>query len=244
MRLTIYLVGFVAILIGFFYVNWSQTTKVITTGSYGPFLIGQTKEDVIATLREIDEWPVEPVVYERKYLKNPSYSEIVETFSQEAGVMIWVGVSAGAPLRIEFENDFITNTWPYFDEDRYINRIEELHISGKEYVRLQNLLTLGMSRNDAFKILSGSALELDRTVSNFVVGEQYFRELSFRGRSEIDSTAYRDLILANNAWKFYGLKEEIWYSSWTNPFYSTVTLYFESDRLERIEHWYSMSEVP
>ena len=61
---------------------------------------------------------------------------------------------------------------------------------------------------------------------------------------EANAPDYRNLILANDGWKFYGLKEEVWYEPILSPFYSTVTIYFRNDRIERFEHWHLPFELP
>ena len=61
---------------------------------------------------------------------------------------------------------------------------------------------------------------------------------------EANAPDYRNLILANDGWQFYGLKEEVWYESILSPFQSGVTIYFRNDRIERIEHEYFLLELP
>ena len=94
-----------------------------------------------------------------------------------------------------------------------------------------------MSRAAVFDVLAEFKSAFGVTVGNFVVGYQQYH---ISGISVASDPDYRKLLLANDGWVFYGLKDELWYE----PFYSDVTIYFRNDRIERIEHQHFPIPLP
>ena len=210
--------------------------REITSGDYGPLSIGQLKTEAIEALIAYGKrlTHIHPVPYPKYYIESPSRDDLARHLSSQAGVLVWIGKEP-FPLRIEFETDLVSNVWPVYR--LYPATAELMKSKRRELIRLRRLIALGMSREAVFDTLTEFESIFEMAVGNFVVGYQKFR--TTRAGFD-DDPDYRNLLLANDAWKFRGLKEELWYE----PFYSNVTIIFRNDRIERIMHSHFPFELP
>ena len=205
-------------------------TKTIDEGQYGPFTIGESKESALAKIEEMGVRP-EPVPYPLIYIEDPSRNDLSQ-LNYQNGILVWVDKHP-FPLRIVLKEDRVLSTWGASDECRA--SVEKMNIACEEIRRLNRSIMHGMSRDDVYDLLIGFASPLAMQVGNFVVGEQEFRSGKNQSKDE-----YRILLLGNNAWSFRGLQDLLWLPH----FYSKVTLFFENEELERIEHWRFLIELP
>jgi hypothetical protein len=207
-------------------------TKTTTAGSYGPFTIGEDKHVALLKLEALRVGYVEPVPYEAVQINNPTASSMRKLEDSE-GVLVWFEHDP-FPLRIEFDGDALVRTWPRMEIEQH-SPPDSRRVQGA-MSELQRRIEGVPSRQKVFEVICDFASDHETTVGNFVVGEQELRV----GAQPLWTDEYRGLLLDNDAWRFEGLQDQVLY----DPFYSTVTLYFRKDRLERIEHWAFPFELP
>ena len=212
----------------------------ITSGEYGPVSVGQTKLEARAALKSQGLWRVHPVVYPKRYINNPTRADLAAQLSEDAGVMVWIGHHPW-PLRIEFDGEFVTRTWP--DDSISPSAPEHMKVKAREVARLQQRIKPGAHRGQIFDTIAAFETPFDVSVGNFVVGYQRFYVMD-RKEIRANDAQYEELILANDGWRFNGLKDEIWYAPIIEPWTSIVTIYFREDRIERIEHEHFPIELP
>ena len=212
-------------------------THTIVQGSHGLLSIGQSKSEVRAILEANGLWPIRPVIADAIDLYNPDVETLTEEFENEAGVMIWLGRSL-TPLRLEFRSDRLLRTWPGYG---FVNSIQDIEERNREYRRLRSVLPPGTTRDEAFEIIASFDTHSDRTVSTFVTGAQRYYEL---GLNSAMPEEFEALGSSRVGWRFSGMKDAVWYSGFLSPFYSTVTLHFNDDRLSRIDHYQGAFEIP
>lgn len=208
-------------------------TKTIERGTYGPFQIGQSKGAVLRILEEKGLYEIEPAPTRTLYVSSPT-RETFERFPTNDGVLIWLK-SHPWPLRIEFAKDVVDKTWPPFEPNEFAPK--EMQEIEAELRRLRSLILPGMARPAVYDAVLAFDTVYSMTVGNFVPGYQEFRE---KGVPRPWPEEFKTLLLRADAWKFEGLKEILWY----NPYHSKVTLYFEDDKLKRVEHWHFITELP
>ncbi|MEL7256460.1 MAG: hypothetical protein AAFN80_01285 [Pseudomonadota bacterium] len=225
----------------YFWIGFPRT-HFVTKGTYGPLAIGQSKNEIREILEAHEAWPISPVIIDMQILRNPDFVTLNDKFEEEPGVLIWLG-SSPVPLRLEFQLGKLSRTWPDYDS-KFVNPHSHIEEQNKEYRRLIQLLPLGMERNDALKVLANFNTHLDRSVGNFVVGEQKFRELGWNEWTPKLRKEYEELGISNDGWQFDGMKEVVWYSGILRVFYSRFTLHFSENRLVRIEHLRGAYELP
>tara|TARA_R110001583_G_scaffold112684_2_gene262590 strand:+ start:190206 stop:190880 length:675 start_codon:yes stop_codon:yes gene_type:complete len=217
-------------------------TRVISTGSYGPFTIGEEKSQSVATLERLGVWPPKPRPFHDTLLEAPDRTELQRNFSEDEGIVVWFGQAFGAPMRLEFLGDTLERTWPTFEPKTWSNpnpRYDEINAA---MLAFQDQITIGMSRSDVFERIAGNETGLKAFVSTHVAHVDIFDAQSYE-RRQVDPS-YSDFVRDNSGWSFTGLHHLIWYSSFVAPHYSQVSLFFENDRLQRIEHFHGPVELP
>jgi hypothetical protein len=211
----------------------AQQTKEVSSGTYGPFSIGENKSSALAKTERITTLSSVVAVASRElYIENPSQSELHQ-LDEDDGILVWVDHHPW-PLRIELENNAVAKIWgapmPCTASK------ERMNIACTEINRLSAQFSAGMSRQDAYRAIVTFHTSLSKQVGNFVVGP---KELS--PAAQATAREYRNFLLSKNGWQFEGLKE---LPRFNEPFYSTVTLYFRGDRLIKIKHWSAPYELP
>jgi hypothetical protein len=199
-------------------------TRSIDHGRYGPFEIGATKETALAALKGADIRGVEPLIFPALRLENPRRADL-DAFAASAGIAIEVDESL-TRLHVEFRDGRVSATWPNFGEYPYIPRFP---YSGEALLsRLQLKIVPPMDHAAVFDAIESFPTQHQIVVEPFVVGYQ-----KMRGADTPPWTGeYRALLLANDAWRFQGLKAQVWYLAGD----SDVTLYFRAGRLREIVH--------
>lgn len=209
-----------------------QQTTEISSGSYGPFSIGENKVSALSKLETLVGIPnIGLIPAQSLYLESPTL-ESMHSLDKDNGILVWLDHHP-FPLRIEFDNDVVINKWGILPCRA---SVERMNIACNEIHRLNYQITIGSSRTGVYKTIITFDTNLSKQAGNFLVGYQEYR-INYDKRM---SQAYKDLILANETWEFYGLKE---LSKYSDPFNSTVTLYFENNRLSRIKHWSTQHEL-
>jgi hypothetical protein len=209
-----------------------QHTNEISSGSYGPFSIGEGKLTALGKIEKITSIrSIEPIPQNEIYLENPDLTSI-HAVDVNDGVLVWLGHHPW-PLRIELRDNVVVNKWGMSDQCRASQ--PQINLACSEVKRLASKVDIGATRTDFYKIIISFDTKLSKQVGNFVVGLQ-----NFRIGKDNSEQAYRELILSNDAWQFEGLKE---LSKYKNPFYSQVTLYFHEGRLIKVKHWSSPYEM-
>lgn len=217
-------------------------TKVISHGSYGVFLIGQPKTEVESILMSQNAWPPRPALYENKYIHSPSLEQLSDKFANEEGLLFWLGYGSGVPLQVEFEGDFVSNTWPRRAHNAHVFRDEDQQRLKEEYNRFETLIQIGMTRAHVVLILSGGDTPYTKRVGDFIKGHQEFRLRDWRSVRE--DPEYFEFLRHLDAWSFDGMRDLVWFSSVARPFSSRVTLHFRNERLDKISHQYALTEWP
>lgn len=209
-----------------------QQTTEISSGSYGPFSIGENKISVLSKLETlVDIAGIGVIPAQTLHLESLTL-ESMHSLDQDNGILVWLDLHP-FPLRIEFDSDVVINKWGLLPCRA---SVEKMNSACNEIHRLNNQISIGSSRTDVYKTIITFDTELSKQAGNFLVGYQEYRTNYDKRLSQ----AYKDYILANDAWEFHGLKE---LSKFSDPFNSTVTLYFENDRLARIKHWSTQHEL-
>jgi len=223
----------ILLLFALFAIGLFEQTTNISSGSYGPFSIGDSKA---ATLEKVERITaivaVEPVPPDDIYLVRPTLKSI-HALDKSNGILVWLD-EMPFPLRIEMSGNAVTNKWGTVQ--KCLPSQTRLGMACSEINRLSPEIAIGFSRDDVYKTIIAFDTKLSKQVGPFVVGLQEFR--TGKNKSEPE---FRKLILANDAWQFDGLKQ---LSRYKNPFYSRVTLYFSGDRLSKIRHWSAPYEMP
>lgn len=209
-------------------------TKTIDSGSYGPFKIGDSKTECLTKLDAAGIRYVEPLPFQDLYFNHPTAEDLAKLNSSD-GIMIWIDQHPW-PLRIEFVNNVVSNTWPDFKPNpnapAYMKNAEE------QLTVLKSLIKIGDSRAKSFSVLISFGRYHSIAVANYLAGAEQFR-LS-PGSYDIDKNDYRSFLLLQDKWKFEGLNDMGWY----NAFYSRFTFYFVDGKLVKIEHWRFPFELP
>lgn len=205
-------------------------TKTIDNGTYGQFIIGESKTSVLNKILELNIKP-SPITFENIYINNPTEGDF-ETLDNENGILIWFDQDP-FPLRIILSENAVLKTWGSSGVCRASK--EKMNVACNEIKRLGNLIHSGIARDALYKLLNGFDSSLSMQLGNFVVGYQ-----SFRVNKNAPQKEYQALLLSNNAWSFTGLRDLLW----LNHYYSNVKVYFKDEKLIKIEHWRFLVELP
>lgn len=217
-------------------------TKVVLTGSYGPFTIGEGKSQSAATLERLGMWPPEPRPFHETLLKAPNRTELHSNFSEDEGIVVWFGQASGVPMRLEFVGDTLERSWPVFEPKMRSNPNPGYDEIDAAMLVFQDQIAIGMSRNDVFVRIASNETGLKAYVSTHVARADVFSGQSYQLR--LVDPSYSTFVNDASGWRFTGLHHLIWYSSFVPPYYSRVSLFFENDRLQRIEHFHGPKEMP
>lgn len=217
-------------------------TKVVSAGSYGPFTIGEDKSQSAATLERLGMWPPEPRRFHDTLLEAPDMTELRRNFSKDDGIVVWFGKPLGVPMRLEFVDDTLERSWPIFEPKAWSNPNPGYDEIDAALLAFQDQITIRMSRNDVFERIAGNETGLKAYVSTHVARVDMFDAQSYELR-RVDPS-YSDFVRDTSGWSFTGLHHLIWYSGFVRPHNSRVSLFFEDDRLRRIEHFHGPTELP
>jgi hypothetical protein len=109
-------------------------TKTIDEGTYGPFLIGESKETCLESLKQlhvlVKAQPEESIV-----LDNPSPSELQRLLGS-TGVLVWIQ-SNPQPLKVEFAKDRVDAVIVPESPPGSVEPFRFLHV-GVESIRKRN----------------------------------------------------------------------------------------------------------
>ena len=209
----------------------SQTIE-ISSGSYGPFSIGATKQETLLKIEGmVSITSIEPITLDNIYVDGPT-KQSVHALDNSNGILVCLDNNP-FPLRIEFIGNVVVNKWGA--NAKCIASNSRMNIACSEIIRLNSKIQIGSNRDEIYKVIIAYDTKLTKQIGNFVVGYQ-----EFRVGKERASQDYRNFILSNDAWEFDGLKE---LSKYNNPFESRVTLYFKEGRLSKIKHWSEKYEM-
>ncbi|MEZ5564034.1 MAG: hypothetical protein R3F24_00320 [Gammaproteobacteria bacterium] len=144
--------------------------------------------------------------------------------------MVWID-HAPLPLRIELTDGVVVKTWPDFTSTTFARQSAPAfsHLGA-----LQATVPAGTPENAVLDAIASVADDRVVSVGVFVVGYE-----PYRTGEKSDKPGFKSLLMAPQAWRFDGLNEQLY----LDPFYSRVTLYFRSEHLERIEHWWNVFEL-
>lgn len=217
-------------------------TKVVSEGSYGPFTIGEDKSQSAATMEHLGMWPPEPRPFHDTLLEAPDMTELQRNFSEDDGIVVWFGQASGVPMRLEFVGDTLERSWPIFEPKTWSNPNPGYDEIDAAMLAFQNQITIRMSRNDVFERIAGNETGLKAYVSTHVARLDNFEAQSYERR--LVDPSYSAFVRDASGWSFTGLHHLIWYSSFAAPHYSRVSLFFQNDRLQRIEHFHGPTGLP
>lgn len=217
-------------------------TKVVTTGSYGPFTIGEEKSRSAATLEHLGVWPPQSAPFHNTLLEAPSIAELQRVFSEDNGIVVWFGQSFGVPMRLEFAGDTLDRMWPNFAPRTRSNPNPGYDAIDDAMLSFQNQITIDMSRGDVFERIASQDTGLTAYVSTHVARADTFRDLSYEQLQ--DDQSYSGFVYEQSGWRFIGLDHLLWYSGFATPYYSRVSLFFDREKLARIEHFHGPTELP
>ncbi len=217
-------------------------TKVVSEGSYGPFSIGEDKAQSAATLERLGMWPPAPRPFHDTLLEAPDMVELQRNFSEDDGVIVYFGQALGVPMRLEFIDDTLDRSWPIFEPKTSSIPNPGYDEIDAAMLAFQEQITVGMSRNDVFERIAGNETGVKAYVSTHVARVDIFDTQPYERRL-VDSS-YSDFVHDTSGWSFTGLHHLLWYSSFVTPYYSRVSLFFENNRLQRIEHFHGPTELP
>lgn len=217
-------------------------TKVVTTGPYGPFTIGEEKSRSAATLERLDVWPPQSAPFHDTLLEAPSTTELQRVFSEDNGIVVWFGQSFGVPMRLEFAGDTLARMWPTFAPKTWSNPNPGYDAIDDAMLSLQDQITIGISRSDVFEWIASHDAGLAAYVSTHVARADTFRDLTYEQLQ--GDPSYSEFVYEQSGWRFTGLDHLLWYSGFATPYYSRVSLFFERERLARIEHFHGPTELP
>lgn len=215
-------------------------TKEITTGSYGPFTIGEEKSQSAATLQQLGVWPPQSRPFHDTLLVAPSIAELRRVFSEDGGIVVWFG--RPFPMRLEFAGDTLVRMWPKFVPKTRSNPNPGDIAIDEAMLSFQDQITIGMSRSEVFGRIASHGTGLTASVSTHVARSDVFRGLSFQQLQ--NDLSYSEFVYEQSGWRFSGLGHLLWYSGFSTPYYSQVSLFFEHERLARIEHFHGPAELP
>lgn len=217
-------------------------TKVISNGSYGPFTIGEEKSQSAAILESLGVWPPSPAPFHRTLLEAPDAPELRSVFSEDEGVIVWFGQPFGSAMRLEFTGDILDRTWPTFQAKTWSNPNPGYDEIDEAMLDFQNSIVLGMSREDVFELIANNKSGLKAYVSAHAAGADRFFMVPYEQLK--DDPAYSVFVYKKPGWTFTGLDDLLWYSGLVSPFHSRVSLFFENNKLKRIEHSHGPIELP
>lgn len=199
-------------------------TRTVEAGHYGPFTIGASKEATLAVLERADIRGVEPLVDPPIKLLNPTRADF-EALRRASGIAVF-GEDYPIPLRIAFDGDTLASSSPNFKEYPYIPRYP---YSGPALLaQMQLKLPRGLDRTGVFDALASFKTQQKIVVEACVAGYEMYLRTESRPWVE----PYRSVVLEGDAWRFPGLKGEVWYPVRK----SSVELHFRQGKLVRIEH--------
>ena len=202
--------------------------RSVTAGSYGPFVIGASKEAVLQALQRAGIRQVEPLPYPLERLENPTRAALT-ALSASAGIAIEVEDNPYA-LHVEFRDGRVSSTWPNFGEYPYMPRYP--YSPDALLARMQLKISQGMDHAAVFDVIKSFQTTKKIVVEPYVTGYE-----RMRGSDSVPwEGEYRALVMANDEWRFEGLAREVWYPVRR----SEVSLFFRDGSLVRIEHRYSM----
>jgi len=204
-------------------------TRTIDSGAYGPFRIGESKSEALQTVLALNT-TIEPLPYPDIRVDAPTRSDL-EPLSGQAGVLVWIDREP-LPLRIELSNGVVAKSWPDFTSATFARQSAPAY---NQLAALQAAVPVGTPESDVLDAIADVADDREVSAGVFVVGYQ-----PYRTGEKSDKPGFESLLMASQAWRFDGLEDQLY----LNPFYSRVTLYFRSDHLERIEHWWNFFELP
>jgi hypothetical protein len=204
-------------------------TRTIDSGSYGPFRIGESKSEALQKALSLNA-TIEPLPYPDIRVDAPTRSDL-EQLSGQAGVLVWIDREP-LPLRIELSNGVVVKTWPDFTSTTFARQSAPAY---SHLAALQAAVPAGTPESALLDAIASVADDRVVSAGVFVVGYQ-----PYRTGEKSDKAGFESLLMASQAWRFDGLEEQLHF----DPFYSRVTLYFRSEHLERIEHWWNLFELP
>jgi hypothetical protein len=137
------------------------------------------------------------------------------------------------PLRIEFASDRISALRRESPDDGTREK-EGSQPKDEELTRLSETMAIGMTREEANRQLRAfkTRYRIRITASARLYDGSHLDGDAF-GEREVE-------LLNSDEWEFSGLRQLTHF----NPPYSRVTLFFEGDKLRRIEHWTFPIELP
>lgn len=218
--------GYVAFILG--------GRTIVDRGSYGPFTIGEEKAVSAQTLRQLQAWPPKAIAPHREWRDSPNFAELERVFGKDEGILVSFAARGSIPTQLEFEGDTLVKYWPNFTPKTFPYQPPQHKAAYEAFFAFQERLEIGMTRESVFRILAQSRKEIGTSVSAGVAGWQRFERMSQDERAA-DPT-YADFVYSKSGWNFDGLRSLVWYSNQKEPFYSIVSLYFDNDRLVRVEH--------
>jgi len=210
-----------------------EETKVVTSGSYGQLKIGDTKQETMdKASKHVGIEFIKPIVSEKIYIASPDNNDL-KRLNTENGIVIWVNRDP-LPLRVEFLENKVVKTWGA--RNKCIASKESMNIACRKIAHINQEIDTGDSRTEVYEVITKNKNGVSIQVGNFVPGYQQFRI----GQST-DIELYKELLLRSDAWEFSGFKS---LSKYQDPFYSRISLYFQSEKLVKIIHWSSPYEMP
>ncbi len=225
-----------ATLFGVFVYIVLGTTTVVERGAHGPFTIGEDKAVSAQTLRQLGLWPPRAIAPHRPWLDSPDFAELERVFGADEGIMVGFGVASSVPTRLEFEGDTLVAYWPVETPKTWSNPNPGYDEADEAILAFQDRIAIGMSRENVFRSVAQSGQEIGTAVRGHVVGAQRYRPVPLDELAA--DSEYSDFVMSKSSWEFDGLKSAVWYSLLKEPYYSRVRLYFEDDKLVRVEHWH------
>jgi hypothetical protein len=203
-------------------------TRTIDSGQYGYLNIGASKEATLDALERADQRGVAPVVDPPIHLVNPKRADL-DVLRNATGIAVTAEEHPIA-LRIEFEGDMVGSSRPNFGEYPYIPRYP---YSGPALLaQMQVRIYRGLDHAGVFDVIASFKTEQKIEVDAFVAGYDKMRHTEAKPWLG----EYRGLLLANDAWRFEGLKDEVWYPARG----SAVELHFRQGKLAEIVHRLSL----
>lgn len=220
----------------------------VCAGTFVPLSIGQTKAEVLSILRARGERPFP----ERpgQFFAGPQGAyDSAAALKRASAVQVNFGYSV--IHRAEFEGyrlaRFRSSTrggiCPGCRASYRAEREKSLEAMGF----FEQEIFVGQTREEYFAQLRAQGVVVAEAARPAIV-ELEFNQDFWPPRPREDeyfsTSNYEQLLLSNDEWYFYGLRELAWYSWFDTPFNSLVRLHFDDDRLYWIEHYHSPNEMP
>lgn len=203
-------------------------TRSVESGRYGPFEIGATKAATLAEIERLGIRSVEPRVDPPIRLVNPQRADL-DALKSCAGLSIFAEDHPVA-LNVEFHGELVDSTSPNFGEYPYLPRYP---YSGPALLAMMQVkIARGLDHAAVFDAIASFKTQQKIVVEASVPGFDMFRGTT----SKPWAGEYRNLLLANDEWRFDGLEGQFWYP----VRHATVALHFRGGRLARVEHHASL----